>query len=131
MNRSGIFLAAAALLTAACANTVRGPDGERLTLVQPADQVMEQGETNKIAVTVTRVNFDGDIPISFDGLPSGVSIVEDDLKVPQGENLRSFTLHAKPDADVGVTEEVWVRAEGPNGMATSQAFTLTVKKKSK
>ena len=116
-----------ALFAASCAtSTVDGPHDVSLTLVRPANQTLKPGETNKISIAIVRKNFDGAVPLTFSGLPSGVEVVEQDHRIEAGDSIRTFTLYADPGTDVVVDRVVRVRAEGPNGIATTQTFRVTV-----
>lgn len=116
-------------VVAACATSkVDGPGGTSLTLVRPSNQALEPGETNEISIAVVRSNFRGAVPISFSGLPRGVRVVETDLYIAADDSIRTFTLYADPGAAPAVDQVVHVRAEGPDGIATTETFLVTVQR---
>lgn len=116
-------------VVAACSTSkVSGPDGASLTLVRPSNQTLEPGETNKISIAVMRSNFDGAVPISFSGLPSGIRVVERDLSIPADDSIRTFTFYADPSVAPVVDQIVRVRAEGPGGIAATETFLVTVQR---
>lgn len=101
----------------------------RLTLLKPADQTIRQGEMNKVAIAINRDNFSDPVTVRFDNLPRGIHVMESEKKIESGENIVSYTLHADPDADLVGKHLVNVTVEGPDGLATTETFALTVKGK--
>lgn len=99
-------------------------DGSKLTLNEPANQTMRQGESNRVAVTVHRSGFSDPVRVTFSNLPHGVS-VRDDTILP-GDSSKAFVLVATNDAAVVEKQIVTVHALA-NGMETMQTFALTVK----
>ena len=100
--------------------------GMKLSLLRVADQTLSRGETNKVAITVTRGSFTGEVDVKFQNLPSGVTVV-DAGAIPADDNIRSYTLHAAPDADLVERHRAEVVVSGPENLETSQAFEITVK----
>jgi hypothetical protein len=122
---STFILAAAAFGLCGCSSD-ESPSGKKLSLFQPTSQTLRRGETNKIAITVTRRAFDGEVVIEFVDLPSGVKVIEEG-RIPKDDNLRNFTLHAANDAALVANHNAKVIAKGPEGLETSQTFQITVK----
>jgi hypothetical protein len=122
---STFILAAAAFGLCGCSSDETST-GKKLSLLQPTSQTLKRGETNKIAITVTRRGFDGDVGIEFVDLPAGVKVVEEG-RIPKDDNLRNFTLHADNDAALVANHHAKVKAKGPEGLETSQTFEITVK----
>lgn len=112
-------------------STVTGTSGAKLTIVQPADQTITQGETNKVGLAIVRQNFDNAVEIEIDGLPSGVSVAGGTkLTIPTGTvKFDSMTLVADKDAAVVRDHRVSVTAKGPDGTKVTEFFKLTVKSK--
>ncbi len=109
-------------------STVEGPGAKKITLVKPADQSVKRGSTEKVAIVVTRSNFEGPVTIAFENLPKGVHIVDDGGKLEGNE--RTFVLTAAPDADLVEKHSANVVAKGPDGMAVTEQFRITVQEKS-
>ena len=109
-------------------STVEGPSGKKLTLVKPADPSVKRGSTEKLAIVVSRANFEGPVTIAFENLPKGVQVVDDGGKVEGNE--RTFVLTAAPDADLVEKHTANVTAKGPDGMAATEQFKITVVAKS-
>lgn len=113
-------------LTAACdVGQVADEQGRKLTLVGPAAQTLMRGETNRIVIAVARTGIDGPVTIKFDGLPSGVSIVESKPEIAADASTATFTLHASNDAEVAA-KRATVTAVGPGGMSVSERFDVSV-----
>ena len=100
--------------------------GLKLSMLQVADQTLHRGETNKVALTVARSNFDAAIEVEFRNLPDGVEVVENG-PIPAGDNVRSYTLVASDDADLVEDHRAEVVVKGPRSLETKQAFDITVK----
>jgi hypothetical protein len=122
---STLILAAAAFGICGCSSD-ESATGKKLSLVQLTSQTLRRGETNKIAIVVTRSGFDDEVVIEFVDLPAGVKVIEEG-RIPKGDNLRNFTLHADNDAALVANHHAKVKAKGPEGLETSQTFEITVK----
>ena len=121
-------LCAAGLMAGCEKTTVESSAGKKLTLVKPLDQSVTRGETEKVSVVVARTNFDGPVMVKFDDLPRGVSIVDSTSSIEGNE--RTFVLKAAADADLGKNHRATVTATGPDGMAATEKFEITVEDKS-
>ena len=113
-------------LAAACTAKVKDEHGRKLTLVAPASQKLVQGETNRILVAIARTGIEGPVEIKFEGLPSGVSVVESRPEIPAYSSTATFTLHASNDAQLVDDRQATVTAVGPGGMSVSERFNLDV-----
>jgi len=111
---------------AGCAHqaTATNRNGSRLTLNEPSNQTIRQGETNRVAVHIAREGFGDAVKVAFSNLPRGISVQED--TIPAGDSSKDFTLIASTDAAVVERQIVTVQANGA-GMNTMQTFELTVK----
>lgn len=107
--------------------TVRDASGRKLTLMKPADQTLTRGETNKVAVTIARSNFDGPVNIMFEDLPKGVKLVEGKKSIEKDDSLDTWTLMADAEADLVTNHAVRIIAEGPEGLRAAETFYITVK----
>lgn len=125
MTVAGV-LALAGLVAACDVAKVNDEQGRKITLVAPASQKLVQGETNRVLVAVARTGINGPIHIKFDGLPSGVSVVESKTEIPADSSTATFTLHAENDAEIVADRPATVTAVGPGGMSVSERFNLDV-----
>lgn len=127
-------LASALLVTiglAGCAQTtVEGPGDKKLTLLRPADQQMQRGETNQVMIVINRENFRDGVKVRFDDLPAGVRVQDKDAEIAAGQTTATFTLAADAKATLVNNHKVTVTAAGPNGMKAVENFQLTIKDKS-
>ncbi|MBI2921431.1 MAG: hypothetical protein HYY18_10150 [Planctomycetes bacterium] len=122
------FALALVLTGIGCGTTsATGPGDKKLTLVKPANQTLNRGDINRIAITVVRENIAPDIPIRFTNLPDGVKVIEKDKKFEEDEIIVNYTLFAANDADLVEGHVVKVTAEGPDGLAVTETFEVSVK----
>ncbi len=129
MNHVIGTVAALALVLAALGcekTTVEGPSGKKLTVVQPASQTLKRGETNEIAIMVTRTNINSPLTVKFENLPKGVTVIED-KKIAADQNVVNFTLHAAPEADLVENAQSKVTVAAPDGLMATETFKITVK----
>jgi len=116
-------------LSAGCEKTtVESTSGKKLTLMKPTDQNINRGDTEKVMVVVARSNFDAPVMVRFNDLPRGVSVVDSTSNIDGNE--RTFVLKAAADADLVTNHQASVTATGPDGMAATEKFEITVKEKS-
>jgi len=111
-----------------CSSTsASGSSGRKLTMVKPANQTLKRGDTNQVAITVVRENISTEVSIRFDNLPSGVKVIEKDKKMKDSDYIVNYTLFASNDAGLVSGQMVKVTAEGPDGLAVTEMFEVTVK----
>ena len=131
--RSTLFVAMslAALAVAGCEKktVVEGEGGKKRTLDKPSNVTLKQGETEKIKIEVKRTNLPGDVAIRFERLPKGVDVVENDARIVGDGKDATFTLRAAADAELVENSAATVTAQGPQGMAATETFNVTVKEK--
>lgn len=120
-------IALAAIAAGCHSTTVQGRGDLRITIVRPSDQSIRPGEINKVAIVVTRSGFRTDIRVRFAGLPKGVRVIETDRNFSEDDIVVSFTLHAANDAPPVEEALVKVTAEGPEGLAATETFRVTVR----
>jgi hypothetical protein len=129
------FAAIALVMAAGCQkSTSTGPsttgkseDTKKLTLVTSESQSIEQGETDRIQITINRDNFNDPVTISLNDLPPGIEFVEKTATIPPNDNMVTLTLKAADDAAVGEQTFVIV-AEAPGLDKNTQTVKLMVKK---
>lgn len=114
-----------ALATGCEKTTATSPTGQKLTLFKPANQALKQGETDDVTVRILRENFEGEVRVSFQDLPSGVSVVSPG-PIPAGKDSAVYTLHAAPDAGLVGNHMARVTAEGPGGLSATEMFGISV-----
>ncbi|KAF0246154.1 MAG: hypothetical protein FD180_985 [Planctomycetota bacterium] len=123
-----LSLVAATVSMAGCRYTTATGTGDRsISIVRPLDQTLRRGEINRVAVTVLRRGFRSDILIEFDGLPSGVKVIETARRYAESDIFVSYTLYAANDAPAVHEALVTVTAKGPGGLSASEIFQVTVK----
>ena len=110
-------------------STVSGTSGRKLTLVAPADQSLNQGDNNKVALAIVRQNFEDAVEIEISELPKGVTVAGGTkLSIPSGMlKTDTITLVAEKDATVVNDHRVRVTAKGPEGISVTEFFNLTVR----
>jgi len=105
-----------------------GAKGEKLTVQAPADISMKQGETKEFTVNITREKFNDPVDLKFNGLPDGVTIMEDNMKVSKDATSAKFNLKASDSAKVADDQVVTVSASG-GGMKPEATFKVSIKAK--
>ena len=127
---AALAVAAMAAAPMGCgSNTAKDAGGRELTIVKPADQTIKRGESNRVAVAITRDEFEGPVNVRFEGLPAGVKVAEGDVTIPADKNVMNFTLVADVSAELVAEKPVRVVVTGPNNLVTSEVFELTIKEK--
>lgn len=106
--------------------TASGSSGQKLTMLRPADQTLKRGDTNEVAITLLRRDFNSDASVRFANLPSGVKVIEKDRTIQEDDFIVNYTLFAENDADLVSGHVVNVTVEGPDGLAVTESFELTV-----
>jgi hypothetical protein len=113
----------------ACEKSVSADaSGRRLTLTKPTNQSLKRGETEQVGVSIGREKFTGPVKVKFTKLPQGVTVVVN-KEIASDQTSADYTLHAANEADLVENHEAAVTAEGPDGLATTQTFLITVKDK--
>jgi len=127
-----VVLAATALATSGC-NQGKGTNKEgsrSMTVTIKSAQTITQGGTDDVDVGVTRTGsgFDDPVTVTFEGLPSGVTVQNSDKTIAKGDKTATYTLKAADDAKVENDHEVKVKAKSGDVVADT-SFKLTVKAK--
>jgi len=110
------------------------PNGEEakpnaeLFLTPPGPSTIYRGKTLLVQVRLDRKNASGPVRITFDRLPTGVSVLEADQGKKFDGEVADLTLQAVPKAELVQEHEVVVNAEGPHGTKSSGRFRLNVMK---
>jgi hypothetical protein len=112
-------------------SSVEGTGGKKLTLDNPGDHTIQQGETDKLDIEITRTNFDEAVDVEIADLPAGVTVSGGSKKtIPAGQaKLDDVTLVAAADAAIVKDHRVSLTATGPEGKKVTQYFKVTVRSK--
>jgi uncharacterized membrane protein len=90
---------------------------------------IKQGETAKVAIGIKRgKNFEQDVAIKFEGLPTGVTIDQPNGQITHDKSDANFTLTAGDDAALG-SFEIKVVGHPASGGDASNTFKINVAKK--
>jgi hypothetical protein len=132
MAKLSLFLAVLAALmgaSAGCEKSTVGARGKKLTVMKPADQTIQRGETNEVKIIIKRDDFRDPVNVRFEGLPTGVTVQDQNGQIAAEANTATFTLKADPNANLGKDQVVYVKVSAPDGLNTEESFKLTVKDK--
>jgi hypothetical protein len=116
---------------AACKKTTtEDAAGKKLSITQPVNQTLKQGETNKMDVRIDRDKFNDTVDIAVSGLPAGVSASGGPtFSIKPGDEKVELVLVAQPDATL-VNDHVATVTASAMGLApVTQTFKVTVKAK--
>ena len=108
-------------------HTVEGKKGEKLTLKAPADTSVNQGDTTKIKVSITREKLNDPVKLEFKDLPAAVSIMENDMTIAKDATSAEFNLKAVSDAKLVDGHKVAVIASAAD-LKVEATFKVSVKK---
>ena len=90
---------------------------------------LSQGESKNVTIALRRgKNFDQEVKLSFENLPTGTTIEPSHPIVKSGETDAKITIHAGADAAVG-DHDITVKGQPATGAAATNHFTVTVKQK--
>ena len=106
---------------------VSGPGGAQLTLAKPSAVSIERGGMAKADLSITRTNVTGDVSIRFSDLPNGVEVIDASSRIVGDKG--SYTLRASDGADLVENSVAEVTATAQNGIAVTQAITISVSEK--
>lgn len=122
------FILACVLPGLGCSSTsASGSNGKKLSMLKPVNQTLKRGDINKVAITVWRESINSDVSVRFDNLPNGVKVIEQDKKMKDSDYIVNYTIFASNDAGLVSGQVVNVTATGPDGLAVTESFELTVK----
>jgi len=124
-------VAVVALVNAGCeTHTATNPNDttKSLTLSKPSNVTIKQGETNSLDIKISRKGFNEAADVRFDGLPKGVSVQEQDRRIPKDRNSTTFNLKADVDAPPLNDHPVTVVTSG-GGTEVRETFNVTVRAK--
>lgn len=119
------------LMFASCKPEAEAKDSDGNTqfeLAAPSDQTINAGTTNQVRISIDRKNYQGQVDIAIEGLPSGVKLLNP-APLAAGQNDRDYSLEAVMDAPAVDNKVCTVRAKG-GGAEITQQFKITVKPKS-
>jgi len=87
---------------------------------------LQQGETIKVTIGIKRAtNFDEDVSLSFDNVPSGVAIEPASPVIKHGDTDVTMTMKAKDEAALGEFK-VKVTGHPAKGSDAQDEFKLTI-----
>lgn len=109
-------------------STVRGPHGQKLSLVKPHGVDLERGEAETVTVQLEREDFNQAIEVTISRLPGGVVAVDAPRRT--SSNSVQLVLRARDDADLVENHQALVTAVGPDGMQVSETLEITVRERS-
>jgi hypothetical protein len=122
------FVLACILPGLGCSSTsASGTNGKKLSMLKPTNQTLKRGDTNQVAITVWRESINSDVSVSFDNLPKGVKVIEKDKKMKDSDYIVNYTMFAANDAGLVSGQVVKVTATGPDGLAVTETFEMSVK----
>jgi hypothetical protein len=101
--------------------------GAPFTLADPGSKSVKQGDSVKVPITITRKGFEGDVKVTFEGLPKGVKVDNEGDTIPKGKESVTYTLKADSKAPPVMDQEVTVEAAG-DGKKQKGTLKLTVTK---
>jgi hypothetical protein len=105
-------------------STAQGEHGNKITLEEPADVTIRRGGMADVELIISREGFDGEISVSFDDLPGGVSPVNADKNIVGDE--ATYRLQADEDAELLSNHQAKVTVTGPNDLGVAKQFRITV-----
>jgi len=108
--------------------TVRGPSGQKLTLVKPAGVTIQRGDAETVTIQLRRENLHEDVRVTIDDLPKGVEAV-DAPRSTNGDSI-NLVLRASDQADLVKNHQAQVTAEGPHGMRATEPIEINVLQRS-
>lgn len=115
-----------ALVAACSSNTPTSTGGESITLtLHPAAAAVALGGSVPLTGVLTRNSFSGDVSISADGVPSGVTYAVT-RPATNGSDSATVTLTVGSAATVGGPYTIHVHASGSGVTTVTQAFALTI-----
>lgn len=136
MRTSTLFVAAVIL---ACAfviigcgrsdreSTVSGQAGAKLTIIAPAPVTITRGGTAEVKMVITRDGIKDPVSISFQELPTGVTVAAADTKIVGLEG--TYTLKAADDAQLVANHHAHVKATGTGNISATVDLVITVVEK--
>lgn len=129
MRTIALSMTVALLVAVGCEGTTVTNQGgdKKLTLMPPSNQTLYQGGTDPIKISIRRDKFTDAVTVTFDQLPSGVDVAENNLKIPSDGSAANFTLRAAADAKLVENHPARVTVTGPDGMTASENFKLSVR----
>ena len=133
--RTVAFVASMGLLPASCTDkggrsqsadhtTVRGPAGQKLTIVKPSGVSLRRGQSETVTINLRRENLNGDVTISIANLPAGVEAV--DAPRATRENSVKVVLRAKESAALVKNYQALVNADGPEGIRATETLQVSI-----
>lgn len=131
-NGAALLAACAVLALVSGCNTGKGTDKagtKTLKVTTASSQSITQGKTDDVDVSVSRSSgFDEPVTVTFENLPTGVTVQNSDKVISKAESKATYTLKAADDAKPVTDHEVKVQGKSAD-VTTDTSFKLTVKAK--
>lgn len=118
------FLLAALLVPACQQAKVQGTGGAQLGLTAPANQWLQRGQSNEVAIQINRDRFEGPVDVQFSNLPAGVRVTNP-APIATGDFIKNYTLTVDADAPLVKQHVVTVTASARD-MQVSQTFEVDI-----
>lgn len=128
MLRTGVrHVAALAVLAvlAGCGGDNTTTPGAITLSLSSGTAAVTQGQSATVNVTVTRTNFGGDVSLTADGAPTGVTASFDPATLGGSATASTLTIAAAAGAATG-TSTITVHAQGTGVTAQTATIALTV-----
>ena len=107
-------------------STVRGPEGEQLTITSPPALTLHRGMDQPLEVSIDRKNTTGPVTVSISQLPNGVTTRNTTQSVETDKAV--FILMASDNANLVNNQQVKIVSKGANGVQTTQYLSVNVEK---
>ncbi|MCE9582557.1 MAG: hypothetical protein K8T20_08700 [Planctomycetes bacterium] len=110
-----------------CASTSTSSTGAaKITMNKPSNQTLGRGATNTVEIKIWKENINADVSVHFENLPYGVEVTEKDTNSKDNHCVANYQLSASVNARLVTDQVVRVTAQGPDGLAVTQSFEMTV-----
>ena len=107
-------------------STVKGPEGERMTVSVPSALTLHRGQYQTLEVAVDRGNFSGPVTLSIAQLPNGVTVKSATQTIETDKAV--FVLTASDSAEIVGNQQVKIIARSPSGAESTQYVSVSVAK---
>ena len=118
---------AAAFLAACARTTVTGEAGAQLTLDKPSTITIKRGDMAKADIKIHRKDLPGDVMVTFNALPAGVSVVDPITRIVGDGNKAAVTLRAAPDAAMVEKYAAQVTVTAANNTSVTETIEINVR----
>lgn len=110
-----------------CSSTSTSSTGAaKITMNKPSNQSLGRGTTNTVEIKIWKENINANVSVRFENLPYGVEVTEKNTNSKDNNCVVNYQLSATDNARLVTDHVVRVTAEGPDGLAVTQSFEMTV-----